>query len=269
MRKHTLAALAALIAGCLTLSPQAVINSTPGAPSGGYLVPGATFAIGAAAVIDSLGRIGAAQGSASNCVTVAGTSAPCGFAGTILPSQILSGGANVGQALVWNGSAYVPTNQTGTGGGGGTLATYLESTLIGTRGTYNFLAGAGTLLALSDTGTAINIQVGADTAFLASNAHIQAGTLTYEPSASASGTTYTACSASQVTSALTTGMTFNWVPDVNGSGGATTLNLCTLGATTLKLADGATNPSATSIKAGQMYTVWYDGTLFRLKDVTS
>jgi len=257
-----LAALAVLMGSA---SAQSVItNPGPGNPTT-YLAPGPTFTLNAAAVIDGTGKIGAAQGSPTNCVTVNGGSAQCGFVGTLLPSQILGGGASVGQVLGWNGLNYVPTNQAAASG---STSVYLNSSLVGTRSQLNFLTGGGALLALSDTGTQINVQVSADTTYVAAVATVQGGALSYVPSASGSGTTYTACPAS-VVNTLTMGMVLNWVPDVNSVGGATTLNLCTLGPTALKLANGTSNPSSISVVAGRMYTVWFDGTVFRLKDVTS
>lgn len=268
-RRVLTALIAAAFAG-VSLWPQDVItNPGPGNPTT-YMQPGTTFAINSAAVIDGLGRIGAAQGSPGNCVLVNGSSGPCGFSGTILPTQILGGGATSGQALIWNGTNYVPTNQSSGGGGGGTFSLYNESTLIGTRAGMNFLQGAGFTVVLSDTGTLINAQIIADTSFLASIATVQGGTLAYAASASGSGTAYTACPSGAIPGELTPGMTFNWVPDANGAGGATTMNFCTLSSGgRLYQADGATNPSAISIVAGEMYTVWYDGTNFRLKDVHS
>jgi hypothetical protein len=54
------------------------------------------------------------------------------------------------------------------------------------------------------------------------------------------------------------------VPDVTAAGGATTVNVDSLGAEPLKLSDGATNPVAGDIVAGQQYAIWFDGTNFRL-----
>ncbi|MGD0668006.1 MAG: hypothetical protein ABSB23_10605 [Bryobacteraceae bacterium] len=63
--------------------------------------------------------------------------------------------------------------------------------------------------------------------------------------------------------AYTVGMVLHWIPDVNGAGGATTLNVDSLGAKSIKQADGVSDPSATDIVAGSMHEVWYDGTNFR------
>jgi hypothetical protein len=51
---------------------------------------------------------------------------------------------------------------------------------------------------------------------------------------------------------------------VNGQGGPTTLNVDTLDATPVKLADGVTDPTAADLASGRLYDVWYDGSAFRL-----
>jgi hypothetical protein len=81
--------------------------------------------------------------------------------------------------------------------------------------------------------------------------------------ASGSGTTYT-CGLNPTLTAYQTGMVLYFVPDVTGTGGSTTINIDVLGAKPLKLPDGATNPGAGAIGAGQQYAVWFDGTNFRL-----
>jgi hypothetical protein len=59
-------------------------------------------------------------------------------------------------------------------------------------------------------------------------------------------------------------MTLNWIPDIKGAGGATTLNVDLLGTVPVGLADGATAPGGSTIIAGQMYQLWYDGRVFRV-----
>jgi hypothetical protein len=55
-----------------------------------------------------------------------------------------------------------------------------------------------------------------------------------------------------------------FVPDVNGTGGSTTVNVSGLGVKALKQADGTTNPASTDLAAGKVYVATYDGTVFRL-----
>lgn len=149
------------------------------------------------------------------------------------------------------------------GGGGGSLTWELNGTVIGSAAFFNLIPGNGILFTCSTTGSVVSCQSSADTSVMASRAGIQSGATLYSPSSSGSGIAYTACP-SPVVTLYTVGQVLNWQPDVNGTGGATTLNVCILGATPVKLSDGATNPSSSSIVAGKLYQVWFDGTNFRM-----
>jgi hypothetical protein len=151
----------------------------------------------------------------------------------------------------------------GTGGTGGNLTIDLSGTVVGTRAIANFIPGAGILDTFIDTGSQINIQQNVDTGLILSRANHQSGQTLLCASASASATTYT-CAMTPTLTSYTTGMVLNWTPDVNGAGGPTTLNVDVLGATAVKLADGATDPVAGDLAGGGMYVIWYDGTVFRL-----
>lgn len=261
----------------LTLRAQDITpGSTPGAPGfGSWLSPGFLFAINSAATIGPDGRVNAVQGSPSNCVLVNGTSAPC------------AQGDSNGNATSWGGVTVSGTPSTGyfptaTGpttatwqpapeGGAGALSVYNGGTLVGTRGATNMLSGAGFSWSITDTGSAINLQLMADTTYLASVHSIQAGSQIFVASPDPvqtheTGTLFTGCTAN-VLIALTTGMVVNWVPDINGTGGATTFALCQLptsAGVAVKEADGATNPTSTDVVAGRMYAIWFDGTVWRL-----
>jgi len=78
-----------------------------------------------------------------------------------------------------------------------------------------------------------------------------------------SGSTYS-CAPTPAISAYVAGLTVALAPDVNGAGGATTLNVSGLGAKSVKLADGGTNPSSADLNAGRLYFLTYDGTAFRI-----
>jgi hypothetical protein len=82
-------------------------------------------------------------------------------------------------------------------------------------------------------------------------------------SASGSATAYT-CAMTPALAAYTTGMVLRWKPDVSAAGGAATLNVSSLGAKSIKLSDGTTDPRAGDLVAGGLYNLWYDGTNFRL-----
>lgn len=166
-----------------------------------------------------------------------------------------------------NVSGCVSTNtwalQSGGGGGGGAFTIQNNGTVVGARGVANFISGTGVLNAISDTGSQINIQQSVDTAVIPSKTTAQSGSLWLCNSASGSATAYT-CAMSPTLQTYSTGMVLNWKPDVNGSGGATTLNVDTLGLAAVKESDGATNPTSSDIVSGHLYPIWYDGTVFRL-----
>lgn len=89
------------------------------------------------------------------------------------------------------------------------------------------------------------------------------GGVSYCAPTGGSGSAY-ACSPTPAVTAYAAGITVALAPDVNGSGGATTLNVSGLGARPLKLADGAANPAIADLTAGTMYFLSYDGTAFRM-----
>lgn len=151
----------------------------------------------------------------------------------------------------------------GTGGGSGAMTIQSSGTAVGTRSILNIMPGAGISTAISDTGSQINLQQTIDSAVVQTRANEQSGQTLLCSSASASGSTYT-CSMSPVLTAYTKGMTVNWQPDLNGVGASTTLNIDTLGAKPVKLSDGITNPGASDIVAGRLYTLWFDGANFRM-----
>jgi len=149
------------------------------------------------------------------------------------------------------------------GGGQGTVTVSTEGTPIGTRGVVNFIAGTGVLNALTDTGSQLNIQQGSDTAVLLTRSTGQAGSDLLCNSASGSASAYT-CALSPLLTTYTPNMVLHWRPDLSGAGGATTLNVDTLGAVAVKQFDGTTDPSAADILANRLYPLWYDGAVFRL-----
>ena len=133
---------------------------------------------------------------------------------------------------------------------------------VGSRATTNFLTGPGLIALITDTGSEISIQSALDTAVVETLAGEQTGSsLLCSPTVSTANAY--GCSMTPTATAYTVGMVLRWMPGVNGAGGATTLNVDSLGAKGVKQADGATDPSATDIVAGDMREVWYDGGNFR------
>ena len=134
---------------------------------------------------------------------------------------------------------------------------------VSTDGPINFITGLGLLNLITDTGSQTNIQIGLDSAIVQTQSGEQGGTALLCSSSGGSSGNYR-CSMNPTLAAYSTGMMVHWRPDVNGSGGATTLNIDNLGAVPVKMPNGTDAPGATTIAAGQMYEVWYDGSAFRL-----
>lgn len=184
--------------------------------------------------------------------------------GTVLPSTCSLGdlffqtSAPAGSNLYGCASANTWTAQSG----GGTLAVDTSGTLVGSRNVINLIGGVGMVNTLSDTGTQINIQQSVDTSVIPSKAAAQSGAMWLCNSAGSSSA-YT-CGLAPTLQSYTTGMVLSWKPNVSGAGGVTTLNVDTLGAVSVKQADGVTDPTGADIVAGRLYNVWHDGTVFRL-----
>jgi hypothetical protein len=143
-----------------------------------------------------------------------------------------------------------------------TLVVQSNGTPVGTGSVMNLVPGTGISTVITDTGSQINVQQTVDPAVVQTRANQQSGQSLLCASAGASGSTYT-CSMSPTLTTYTTGMMVNWKPDVNGIGGATTLNIDVLGAKPIKLNDGTANPGVSDILGGRMYLLWFDGTTFR------
>lgn len=145
----------------------------------------------------------------------------------------------------------------------GNLSVESGGVVVGRRGAANFITGAGLIGTVSDDGSEINVQSALDTAVVQTQPGEQSGSALLCASSSGSASHYT-CALSPTLAAYTPGMMLHWTPDVAGAGGPTTLNVDTLGAAPVTLADGMTNPASATIVAGQLYVVWYDGSVFRI-----
>jgi len=207
-----------------------------------------------------------------------------GGSGTFVTLSGDASSTSTGGATVVNGlkgvpfcTGYTPTNgqfvEYTTGGspnpcytaaaGGGSVTVMADGSVVGSTGALNYSSGTGIYQIISAGSGQINIQTVVDTAVVQTQAGEQGGTALQCASASGSGATYT-CSLNPTLDSYTSGMVLHWVPDHNGTGGVTTLNVDTLGTVAVKLPDGSSDPSSSSIVAGEMYPVWYDGTVFRL-----
>ena len=149
------------------------------------------------------------------------------------------------------------------GGGQTALAVENFGVAVGSRPTINIIPGQGLSSILTDTGSKVNIQLGLDSAVMQTQTVAQSGSFLLCASSGGATANYR-CSLNPTAAMYTAGMTLHWIPDVAGAGGATTLNVDTLGAIPVKMADGATDPSPTDIVSGRLYSIWYDGTHFRM-----
>jgi hypothetical protein len=183
--------------------------------------------------------------------TTAMLPAPCSPGETYFATDAPSGGNLYGCA-----AANVWTEQ-------GNLSVKNSGLSVGASSTANFSVGAGLMNTVSDDGVEINIQSALDTAVVETQPGEQSGRALLCASSSGSASNYT-CALTPTLAAYTSGMLLHWKPDVAGAGGSTTLNVDTLGAMRVALADGAANPSSATIVAGQLYDIWYDGSVFRI-----
>ncbi len=137
-----------------------------------------------------------------------------------------------------------------------------DGVTVGSQATTNYVTGPGLISLITDTGAEIEVVSALDTAVVQTQPGEQSGSVLYCASSSNSASEF-ACDLAPSAVEYTPGMVLHWQPDVTGAGGPSTLNVDGLGAKAVKLPDGATDPAATDIIAGQLYEVWYDGERFR------
>ena len=135
---------------------------------------------------------------------------------------------------------------------------------VGSSGTLDFVTGTGLITVVTATGSQINEQTAVDTAVVQTQSGEQGGAALLCASGSGSGSAYTCSLNPTLEGSYPKGMVLHWIPDLSASGSGTTLNVDTLGPQPVMLPDGVTNPTNTDIVAGRLYTIWYDGTVFRL-----
>jgi hypothetical protein len=150
---------------------------------------------------------------------------------------------------------------------GSTFAVKANGTLVGLRNAINLVPGLGLAPIITDTGSQVNVQLSIDTAVTDTRLNAASGADLLVTPASNSGTAYAGCPAG-ITPPLTTGMVVHLTPDRSSTGGATTFNYCSTSAIALREADGASNPTSAELIAGRMYSVWYDGAVWRLEGTT-
>jgi hypothetical protein len=137
--------------------------------------------------------------------------------------------------------------------------------LVGSSPVLDISAGIGGLVTASSSGQEIAVQTAIDTSIIETRSDLQAGTAVFCSSTSTNspGVVYS-CNLTPTLTAYTSGMLVNWKPDANGKGLPITLEIDLLGAKPVLLADGTTVPTSSAIVAGNLYPLWYDGTVFRM-----
>ena len=146
----------------------------------------------------------------------------------------------------------------GGGGGGGSLTIDAGSTLVGSRGVANFIAGTGIMKLISDTGTQINIQQNVDPSYVETKLQGRTGVDLTISCSSGSGTAYLCAPNGNTLTAYTDQQRFGWKPDVS-CGAAPTINISTLGAKQMYRSDG-TAIQAGDCTSGAQMEIWYDAT---------
>jgi hypothetical protein len=242
---------------------NAKLSSTPPGASGQFIYNNAG-AFGAKALANS--DLPASIDFTTKTVTApvkAGTSAP----GTCVVSELFFDTDATAGLNMFGCTATDTWTLLGDGGSGGDLADpggngVVVRTSSGVTTNRTITAGTGIAMANGD-GVSGNPTVSINTAEMSTTATLQSGAPFICQSASGSGANYT-CSMSPALGVYTEGMVIWWTPDVSCAGGATQINVNSIGNVNVKAADGTTNPTAAQCVAGRQEPIWYDGTVFRL-----
>jgi hypothetical protein len=153
------------------------------------------------------------------------------------------------------------------GGGGGGLADpgsngMLARTAADTTTARILTAGPGITVINGDGGSG-NPTISLNTAVSLTNASAQADKPWFCSSKTGNTTYICSLSAAAALTAYTTGLCVDLMVDTSNTGAAT-VNIDGLGAQSIKIADGVTDPAPDQIVAGREIRICYDGTVFRL-----
>jgi hypothetical protein len=137
---------------------------------------------------------------------------------------------------------------------GNALTVMSGTATIGAHETISFSAGTGISQTISDTGSAIDVVTALDSAYAATVPATQAG-LSDVTDTGSNGSAYSGCPA-DIIGVLRDGMSITLTPAHSATGGATTFNLCTLGALPV-YGWGGNSPSAGDLLAGRPAALRY------------
>lgn len=165
-----------------------------------------------------------------------------------------------GQALMWDGSNWKPQFP---GAPGTNTITVKSGVYTAVSTALNFVPGSGLLLNLLENGTETRIQPTLDTAVVATRSHLQSNQSLLCAATAGALDAYT-CSMAPTLNSYQTGMLIHWKPNTAPGGTTPTLAVDSLTAKSIKLSDGLSDPTVGDIRSGELYPLWYDGTVFRL-----
>jgi hypothetical protein len=177
-----------------------------------------------------------------------------------------------GQHLTFNaetiGRVPLGSSPSGACSPDGKTGTYVGYAVTCDQGVWLFTLGT-----VGDGLLKVGNQVSADTSELLDRETGQEG-IDLTVTTAGTGSAYTGCPsdntpAGKTITALVEGMRLWVIPHAAAVGGATTFDVCTLGAEGVKKADGTTNPDANQTVVGQGDWWWWDGTVWRLPEVTT
>jgi hypothetical protein len=234
--------------------------------AGGAGVSGSTGATGPAGPAGATGPTGTSGTNGTNGAISAIENN--GTTQTVRPNLNLISGTNATVVCADNsGASRTDCTISATGSGGGAITVESNGTPIGSpRTTINFISSQGIANAITDTGSAINVSEGTDSAVIPTKSSLQTGAAQRITITSSSATTYTGT----VTPTLSTytGAILLFVPGTSCTAGAITINITgptgPLGVVPVTRADGLTNPIAGDCTATNIDTIAYDGSVFRI-----
>ena len=170
----------------------------------------------------------------------------------------------VGQVLTSNGTGAAPTFQAVVGGSGGHVIQDATPTNLTQRANLQIVGSSvsGAIVTLTDNVGANKtvLQVGNDTAVLATRAQVVSGTDSFLSLTSSSGTAFTGNAVGNAITALTDGMPLRFRPNANCSG-TVTIDADDTGALIAKKAFAVDGTTAASCTSGQSYILIFNSAL--------
>jgi hypothetical protein len=166
-----------------------------------------------------------------------------------------------GQGLVWDGQTWKPDYVTTAGQGRMTIRS--GAVEFANTGILKFVPGVGLLMNLTHSNGETQVQPEPDTSVLVTQTLLR----NQQPVNCSSPEQQTAeftCDLNPVLPGYAAGLSLNWKMATTPAGGPMTLSVNQLAAQAIKLEDGVSDPVAGDLRAGALYRLWHDGTVFRV-----